>query len=44
MALQLYAQEGSPVIKPIEQDQNLRSEMDKGSSKSEGAYVLSLAR
>ena len=43
MALQPFAQEGSPVIKFIDQDPNLRSAMGNGSSKPGGGYVLSLA-
>ena len=43
MALQPFAQEGSPVIKSMDQDPNLLSAMGKGSSKPGGAYVLSLA-
>ena len=43
MALQPFAQEGSPVIKSIDQDPNLLSAMGRGSSKPGGAYVLSLA-
>ena len=43
MALQLLAQEGGPMIKSKYQDPNLLSAMGKGSSKSGGAYVLSLA-
>ena len=40
MALQPFAQEGSPVIKSIDQDPNLLSAMGRGSSKPGGAYVL----
>ena len=43
MVLKLFAQEGSPVIKSMDQDPNLISAMFKGSSKSGGAYVVSLA-
>ena len=43
MALQLFAQRGNPVMKSINQDPNLCSAMGKGSSKFEGAYMLSLA-
>ena len=43
MALQPFAQEGSPVIKSIDQDPNPKSAMGRGSSKPGGAYMLSLA-
>ena len=43
MALQPFAQYGNPVIKSIDQDPNLLSLMDNGSSKPGGAHVLSLA-
>ena len=43
MALQPFAQAGSPVMKSIDQDPNLRSAIGKGSSKPGGACVLSLA-
>ena len=43
MALQPFAQEGSPVIKSIDQDPNLLLAMVKGPSKPGGAYVMSLA-
>ena len=43
MALQPFAQDGNPVIKSIEQDPNLLSEMGNGSRNPGGACVLSLA-
>ena len=43
MALQTFAQEGSPVIKSIDQDPNFLSAIGRGFSKPGGAYVLSLA-
>ena len=43
MVLQPFAQDGSPVIKPIEQDPNLLSAMGNDSSKPGGACMLSLA-
>ena len=43
MALQPFAHRGSPVIKSIDQDLNLRSAMGKGFSKPGGAYMLPLA-
>ena len=42
MALQPCAQEGSPVIKSIDHEPNLRSAKGEGSSKLGGSYVLSL--
>ena len=43
MALQPFAQKGNPVIKSIDQDSKLLSVMGRGSNKSGGAYMLSLA-
>ena len=43
MALQPLAQDGNPVMKPIDQDPNLLSAIGNGSSKPRGACVLSLA-
>ena len=43
MALQAFAQAGSPVMKSIDQDPNLRLAISNGSSKPGGACVLSLA-
>ena len=43
MALQPFAQDGSPVINSIDQDPNLLSAMGNGSSKPGGVCVLSLA-
>ena len=43
MALQLFGQKGSPVIKSIDQDPNLLTAIGRGSSKPGGAYVLSFA-
>ena len=43
IALQPFAQIGNPVIKSIDQDSNLCLAMGKGSSKSGGAYALSIS-
>ena len=43
MALQLFAQDGNPAIKSMDQDPNLLLEMGDGSSNPRGACVLSLA-
>ena len=43
MALQLFAKEGNPVIKAIDQDPNHLSAIFKGSSKPGGDFVLFLA-
>ena len=44
MILQPFAQDGSPVIKAIDQDLDLLSAISNGSSNPGGACVLSLAR
>ena len=43
MAIQPLAQDGNPVMKSIDQDPNLLSEMGNGSNNPGGACVLSLA-
>ena len=43
MALQLFAEDGKPVTKSIDQDPNLLAAMGNGSRNSGGACVLSIA-
>ena len=43
MALQTFAQDGSPVMKSIDQDPNHLTAMGYSASKPGGTYVLSLA-
>ena len=43
MALQVFEQDGSPVIKSTDQDPNLLSAIGNSSNKPGGACMLSLA-